>query len=55
MGIVPLNPREPYGVGGTGAFRGSPSAFANLTVRKIPNHFAKQFDWGRDDYRLAQT
>jgi adenine-specific DNA-methyltransferase len=34
------------------AFRGNPASFPNLTVRKIPNHFIEQFDWGQRDYRL---
>ncbi len=34
------------------AFRGSPSAFPNLTVRKIPNHVRDKCEWGHDDYSL---
>lgn len=34
------------------AFRGSPSAFPNLTVRKIPNHVKNRCEWGHDDYSL---
>ncbi|MGB3386439.1 MAG: site-specific DNA-methyltransferase [Pseudaminobacter sp.] len=34
------------------AFRGSPSAFRNLTLRKIPSHFAARCEWGCDDYGL---
>jgi adenine-specific DNA-methyltransferase len=34
------------------AFRGNPSAFPNLTVKKIPNHVKDRCEWGRDDYSL---
>jgi adenine-specific DNA-methyltransferase len=34
------------------AFRGNPSAFPNLTVRKIPNHIRSRCEWGHDDYSL---
>ena len=34
------------------AFRGNPSAFSNLTVRKIPNHVKDRCEWGHDDYSL---
>jgi adenine-specific DNA-methyltransferase len=34
------------------AFRGSVSAFANLTVKKIPNAVLHRCEWGRDDYSL---
>jgi adenine-specific DNA-methyltransferase len=34
------------------AFRGESSAFPNLTLRKIPAHFAARCEWGRDDYDL---
>lgn len=34
------------------AFRGESSAFPNLTIRKIPAHFAARCEWGRDDYDL---
>jgi adenine-specific DNA-methyltransferase len=34
------------------AFRGSPKAFPNLTVRKIPNHIRARCEWGHDDYSL---
>lgn len=34
------------------AWRGDAEAFANLTVRKIPDHLLKRCDWGRDDYAL---
>lgn len=34
------------------AFRGSSSAFPNLTVRKIPNHVKDRCEWGHDDYSL---
>ncbi len=35
------------------AFRGNPSSFRNLTVRKIPNHIAARCEWGHDDYSLT--
>ena len=35
------------------AFRGNPSSFRNLTVRKIPNHIAARCEWGQDDYSLT--
>lgn len=34
------------------AFRGNPSAWPNLTVKKIPNHIAARCEWGHDDYSL---
>ncbi len=34
------------------AFRGSGTAFANLTVKKIPNAVLRRCEWGRDDYSL---
>jgi adenine-specific DNA-methyltransferase len=34
------------------AFRGNPSAFPNLTVKKIPNHVRDRCEWGREDYSL---
>ena len=34
------------------AFRGNPSAFPNLTVKKIPNHVRTRCEWGHDDYSL---
>jgi adenine-specific DNA-methyltransferase len=34
------------------AFRGNPTAFPNLTVRKIPNHIRARCEWGHDDYSL---
>ncbi|MBM4439285.1 MAG: site-specific DNA-methyltransferase [Candidatus Rokubacteria bacterium] len=34
------------------AFRGNVSAFANLTVKKIPNAVLHRCEWGRDDYSL---
>jgi adenine-specific DNA-methyltransferase len=34
------------------AFRGSATAFANLTVKKIPNAVLQRCEWGRDDYSL---
>lgn len=37
-----------------GAWRGDASPFANLTVRKIPDHVLKRCDWGRDSYALPE-
>lgn len=34
------------------AFRGRPDAFANLTVKKIPNAVLSRCEWGHDDYSL---
>jgi adenine-specific DNA-methyltransferase len=34
------------------AFRGKVTAFANLTVKKIPNAVLHRCEWGRDDYSL---
>jgi len=34
------------------AFRGGATAFANLTVKKIPNAILQRCEWGRDDYSL---
>jgi adenine-specific DNA-methyltransferase len=34
------------------AFRGSGNRWANLTVRKIPNHIRSRCEWGHDDYSL---
>lgn len=34
------------------AFRGSPSGWPNLTVKKIPNHIRERCEWGHDDYSL---
>ncbi|MCA3561866.1 MAG: site-specific DNA-methyltransferase [Aestuariivirga sp.] len=34
------------------AFRGNPSAWPNLTVKKIPNHIRERCEWGHDDYSL---
>jgi adenine-specific DNA-methyltransferase len=34
------------------AFRGSVTAHANLTVKKIPNHIRARCEWGHDDYSL---
>jgi len=34
------------------AFRGNPTGFPNLTVRKIPNHIRARCEWGHDDYSL---
>jgi adenine-specific DNA-methyltransferase len=34
------------------AFRGNPEHWANLTVRKIPNHIRARCEWGHDDYSL---
>lgn len=34
------------------SFRGSPAAFPNLTVKKIPNHVKNRCEWGHDDYSL---
>lgn len=34
------------------AFRGRPNAFANLTVKKIPNAVLSRCEWGHDDYSL---
>ena len=34
------------------AFRGNPFNFANLTVKKIPNHIKNRCEWGHDDYSL---
>jgi adenine-specific DNA-methyltransferase len=34
------------------AFRGRPSAWPNLTVKKIPNHIRERCEWGHDDYSL---
>lgn len=34
------------------AFRGNPSAFPNLTVKKIPNSVRDKCEWGHDDYSL---
>jgi adenine-specific DNA-methyltransferase len=35
------------------AFRGNPSGWPNLTVKKIPDHIRRRCEWGRDDYSLA--
>jgi adenine-specific DNA-methyltransferase len=37
-----------------GAWRGDAAPFANLTVRKIPDHVLKRCDWGRDSYSLPE-
>lgn len=34
------------------AFRASPDAFPNLTVKKIPKAVLKKCEWGHDDYSL---
>jgi len=34
------------------AFRGRPEAFANLTLKKIPNAVLSRCEWGHDDYSL---
>jgi adenine-specific DNA-methyltransferase len=34
------------------AFRGRPDAFANLTVKKIPNAVLSRCEWAHDDYSL---
>jgi len=34
------------------AFRSNPDAFANLTVRKIPQAVLRKCEWGKDDYSL---
>lgn len=34
------------------AWRGNADAFANLTLRKIPNHIRSKCEWGHDDYSL---
>lgn len=34
------------------AFRGRANAFANLTVKKIPNAVLSRCEWGHDDYSL---
>jgi adenine-specific DNA-methyltransferase len=34
------------------AFRGNAAAFANLTIKKIPNAVLQRCEWGRDDYSL---
>lgn len=34
------------------AFQGKARAFPNLTIKKIPDSFLKQYAWGEDDYRL---
>lgn len=34
------------------AWRGHTEQFANLTVRKIPNHIRTKCEWGHDDYSL---
>jgi adenine-specific DNA-methyltransferase len=34
------------------AFRGNAFGFANLTLKKIPNHVLARCEWGRDDYSL---
>jgi len=36
-----------------GAFRVKADAFANLTIKKIPNAVLHRCEWGRDDYSLA--
>jgi adenine-specific DNA-methyltransferase len=36
----------------TAWLRGSGTAFANLTVKKIPNAVLQRCEWGRDDYSL---
>ena len=34
------------------AFRGNAELWANLTLRKIPNHIRSKCEWGHDDYSL---
>lgn len=34
------------------AWRGDETRFANLTLRKIPNHVRNKCEWGHDDYSL---
>ncbi|MBB3592406.1 adenine-specific DNA-methyltransferase [Rhizobium sp. BK529] len=34
------------------AWRGDETRFANLTLRKIPNHIRNKCEWGHDDYSL---
>lgn len=34
------------------AWRGDETRFANLTLRKIPNHIRDKCEWGHDDYSL---
>jgi adenine-specific DNA-methyltransferase len=34
------------------AWRGNADHFANLTLRKIPNHIRTKCEWGHDDYSL---
>lgn len=34
------------------AWRGNADQFANLTLRKIPNHIRSKCEWGHDDYSL---
>ncbi len=34
------------------AFRGNPSSWPNLTVKKIPNSVRDKCEWGHDDYSL---
>jgi len=34
------------------AFRADPDAFANLTIRKIPQAVLRKCEWGKDDYSL---
>jgi adenine-specific DNA-methyltransferase len=34
------------------AWRGDEARFANLTMRKIPNHVRDKCEWGHDDYSL---
>ncbi len=36
----------------SGAFAGAPDAFANLTLRKLPNSLLDRCEWGRDDYSM---
>jgi adenine-specific DNA-methyltransferase len=34
------------------AFRANVAAFANLTIKKIPNTVLSKCEWGHDDYSL---
>jgi adenine-specific DNA-methyltransferase len=34
------------------AFRASPDAFPNLTIKKIPQAVLRKCEWGKDDYSL---